>query len=568
MSAGYCDLKVVLLCKGPGADPSSFRPNRDDSQWWGRRDALVRCVSSFLYASHPNHGSKELVFLFDEDLAEMTMKVSNDRIAVPTEQTIVSLWKKAAQNLNTQIEANGMLCCIQVDPRLASKSSSIHPIGLDSKRQLLEYLQKECPIDFLRTKGLNSNSSVILRKTNKKTLVTVFNEWKKSSQNQSSNGKRDDQIEALYYKLLKASPKGQEEAQVVAATLHEKFQEFPCFGLDNLQNSSNRFSLVVFLGAVRDMSTNEHKILQNVCSRSQVPLVGVRFGIVPEFTSKILSILAFHHFHNSIGTAIDRLIKSNTGQTLPQSLPCKEEVHNLAVICTVPLLSNKVSEHLKDRCRTHWGLVRIIVCTLWRSRLVSSDFSVSHSSTLHLVFDDGIAVHLNEGEFVSKLASKHQAAPSEHQILIALKEQIEALSIEPETTSKNKAASRILSRLLGSLTENQSIILGIDPTGSNELSRKFYSEEDSCRSQSRNLIVMLDLDRTKRPLTEKPRDMYRAFLKAAKKTDVPFLRQSLVGEKCQDYEASSIVALQHFCYQNRLFVEDVQPRKKRKRSKS
>lgn len=565
MSTGYCDLKAVLLCTGPGADPASFRPSRDDSQWWGRRDALVRCVSSFLFTPHLSQGSKELVFLFDDDLAEMTMKVSKNSSAIPTEQTVISLWKRAAQKLNTRVEANGMECCIKVEPTTpGSESSARLPTGLNSKREVLEHLQNNCSMDFLRSKGLNSNADVILRKTNKKALVALFNEWKKSQ-----SRKPDDKVEALYSGLLKVSEKRSEDGKLVAATLHEMFQEFPCFGLNKSPHLSTRLSLVFFLGAVRDMSSSEHMILKRVCMRFRIPLLGVRFGTVPEFTSKILSVLAFHHFHNSIGVATSKLLTSNTGHRLLKApTPTrKPHMYALSVVCTVPLLSTKVSIDLKDRCRIHWCLVRVIVCTLWRSRLVSSDFSLSNSASLHLIFDDGITVHLEGSEFVSRLANKHQAAPCEHQILVALKEKVK--EVDPRgaaAPTKKSVASRILKQIIGSSCEAQTVILGIDSDASGNISHNFYSEHESNRSQGKNVILMLDVGKQSRQSLEKPRKIFRSFLKAAEKLDATFLTQSLLNEDCQDYEAATIIALQHFCYQNRLFVEELQQNNKRKRS--
>ena len=58
----HCEtLRVVLLCKGRGADKASYRPHSsDESQWWGRRDALVRCAASFLFGpDDPMNGTKK-----------------------------------------------------------------------------------------------------------------------------------------------------------------------------------------------------------------------------------------------------------------------------------------------------------------------------------------------------------------------------------------------------------------------------------------------------------------------------------------------------------------------------
>ena len=71
-----CDfLRVVLFCKGKGADKDSYRPRSDEKQWWGRRDALARCVSSFLFGAQSKHGGKtkkELVLFLTKILHDCT----------------------------------------------------------------------------------------------------------------------------------------------------------------------------------------------------------------------------------------------------------------------------------------------------------------------------------------------------------------------------------------------------------------------------------------------------------------------------------------------------------------
>ena len=64
------DLTICLLCSGKGDEAQSYRPNLDESQWWGRRDALVRCVSASLYGPRNTKQRPDRVepcLLFDED---------------------------------------------------------------------------------------------------------------------------------------------------------------------------------------------------------------------------------------------------------------------------------------------------------------------------------------------------------------------------------------------------------------------------------------------------------------------------------------------------------------------
>ena len=59
------DITIVLICSGDGSNSKSYRPNRDESQWWGRRDALVRCVSASLFGGTNNGQNVTLILLFD-----------------------------------------------------------------------------------------------------------------------------------------------------------------------------------------------------------------------------------------------------------------------------------------------------------------------------------------------------------------------------------------------------------------------------------------------------------------------------------------------------------------------
>jgi hypothetical protein len=197
-------LKVVLLANGIGSDPATYRPESDESQWWNRRDALVRCVTAFFFGylpddsgganddsrppsqdslQWPDGGScqKELHIVFDEDWSTFCMTLSSSRpratssrnnrgrskaatsaedtefvpLKVPTERNIVALWKRSAAHPGECIEQDGLLCRMIV-------SKTIHPTSLTSpvatsasqvfgsKRELVEHLQSTCSMDFLR----------------------------------------------------------------------------------------------------------------------------------------------------------------------------------------------------------------------------------------------------------------------------------------------------------------------------------------------------------------------------------------------------------------------------------
>lgn len=273
---GQCHVTVVLLVLGRGGDPNSYRPKRDESQWWSRRDALVRCVTSFLFGPSPLVGTarKEMILIFDDDWAQMHLSFDggNGRgtaSIVPAEQTILSVFKQAAQSLNVEIiSREGLKCRIVLDPMLLKGnngkvgSSSELPTGLDSKRQVLEYLQKNCSIDCLRTNGLNSNPTVILRKTNKKALMEVWSKWRRhanetskdySASAGSSSSSSQKIIESLYSNIIRKSKEAGTTDTTIVGTLHETCEEFPCFGQmdDDDSRTSENLRILMFLGAVR-----------------------------------------------------------------------------------------------------------------------------------------------------------------------------------------------------------------------------------------------------------------------------------------------------------------------------
>jgi len=258
-----CHVTVVLLCLGRGGDPNSFQPNRDESQWWSRRDALVRCVASFLFGPSPptREGNKDMILIFDDDWAQMHLSFHGNVNTIPTEHTILSLFKKAAQSLGTVVSQGGLHCRIMVDPThgvdiRAANSNLTLPNGLDSKRQVLEYLQKKCSMDFLRANGLNSNPAVILRKTNKKALMEVWNKWRRHVNDQGNSPKSGSNqsaiIEGIYSEIVERSKKDDgSDGTTIAATLHETCEEFPCFQPQECSNASKSLRVIFFLGAVR-----------------------------------------------------------------------------------------------------------------------------------------------------------------------------------------------------------------------------------------------------------------------------------------------------------------------------
>lgn len=139
---------------------------------------------------------KELILVFDQDWSTMTMSVrrhpngdkiqqANDPTApervsktskgdkpnlvgrLPTERTIIALWKRAAKSPGVLVvDAQNGLCC-QLDvaaaatsavsndihstpPQTVAAKPSLDGTNSSSKRSVLEYLQATCSMEFLR----------------------------------------------------------------------------------------------------------------------------------------------------------------------------------------------------------------------------------------------------------------------------------------------------------------------------------------------------------------------------------------------------------------------------------
>ena len=156
--------------------------------------------------------------------------------------------------------------------------------------------------------------------------------------------------------------------------------------------------IYLFLGAVRDMISDGNTLLESVCDKSKIPLLGIRFGKVPKLTSKILSLLVFHHSNRTLGISLKRLLSGkNKTMNIPstsistsvqsnkatidtgQMNRVKQQPTCVNIIFTVHKSSTEITVDIEKRDQLYWRLVRVIVCSLWRSKLVSTSSSSSSS---------------------------------------------------------------------------------------------------------------------------------------------------------------------------------------------
>lgn len=180
------EVSFLLFCSG-AADARSFRPELDESQWWGRRDALVRCTS-VLWAGRGVRAPcvREICLLHAADLAILRVGAEAVRSCpTPTEHALVGAWRLAAQG---GAGVAGVVCerdvwraaILEPSAPLASGAAgtgsraaeaarpSPAELELLDKREILAFLHGRCALPFLRAHGLNSGADAVLKRANRR----------------------------------------------------------------------------------------------------------------------------------------------------------------------------------------------------------------------------------------------------------------------------------------------------------------------------------------------------------------------------------------------------------------
>ena len=539
-------LSVVLFVQGAGADPSFYRPERDESQWWGRRDALVRCVAAFLgsfpagsYGCNSNQNQKkELIFLFDQDYTRIRMRFSttrNDVKFLPTERNVIELWKRAAQSPGREVTtSNQSVSCTLLQHQ---DSTTVFALKSDSKREMLDYLQKECTIEFLRKHKLNSSAKVILRKTNKDELNNIWKEWQNNYMKQSTGNVLDTILEDLLTEQKKYS------SSRMVGILHESSQkELPCWSCSKDAAGNKNHEVTLFLGAVRDMKASETMALQRVCDKHEIPIVRFRLGPAPEFTSKICTIVSAHFYKRILIPAMIQMKskKRKSEVTEENRIPTTmySSVH-LTTVHSTELKSHQITTDPRQRNEALWEIVRSTVTSLWSSKVVSkanNDLAIRTRRHI-LLFSDDVYIEMTTEEFVKGMASRHEAAPSEYQVLKAILDRIEK--------QKETHFSDFLVQQFNGKGRTLLCVLGIKPlhNGKDMLDRFYTSNTKPAHDLS--LIVILPIPRSVTVSPEKLQGL-------AESHKIELVTGFIGSEQSVDNLASTITMIQHFAYQDRL----------------
>ena len=285
-------LSFILFFDGP-CDEESFKPEKE-SQHWGRRDAIVRCITMALYESINiyNKSCNNCYFIFNNNNDNNTKPAAividgGPELAtsvIPIEKNIIRKLKDSAriasshtkkmQLLSIQNDNKQSYICSYtpwVEAMLIRNKTSIasnimkRPISDESntstkrykqtfdKRSLLKILQQEASIEFLRKHALNGSETLILKKKNMSSIEKAFNEWNDDASNQhntntdinTSNNDNDnnnndnnnnllvDTLRVLLYRIVKKLELGNETKKIslTVMLLHENAKhELGIFG--------------------------------------------------------------------------------------------------------------------------------------------------------------------------------------------------------------------------------------------------------------------------------------------------------------------------------------------------
>ncbi len=243
----------------------------------------------------------------------------------------------------------------------------------------------------------------------------------------------------------------------------------------------------------------------------------------------------------------------SSSQKLDNNNSQKRTLHTIAII---PMQSSLLTTDPNKRCRIHWCMVRLCVCALYRSKLAST---LSHrkalDNKLSFIFEDMRTLTLDQHGFITSLAEKHQAAPSERQILEELCRRRDDVLLQEDKDGLNE--------LISSYNSNQGDVYALDFTNkenethliSNQVIELAYSEgctSDNVTAEGESTLIAILQVRDQNANTTNSIS-HKAILDAIARSNIQVRTQAPLVSKAQDGEALTVIMLQHLDYQRKLF---------------
>lgn len=173
-TARGASLQFLLFGEGT-ADPNEWRPAKDDSMWWMRRDALVRCIGASAFAGADVH-----VMQRDSSLIQVRGTITQTT-PVPTEAAVLGRIKDAIKGTGPQKH----LAAGDVHfTRWAAPSNSSQQ---RTKREVVRLLQQSATPEFLKKWNLNVSEKLALKKCSGAHVEKAAAEWAASGDTGSAS---------------------------------------------------------------------------------------------------------------------------------------------------------------------------------------------------------------------------------------------------------------------------------------------------------------------------------------------------------------------------------------------
>eukprot|EP00439_Symbiodinium_sp_Y106_P023130 s1079_g2.t2 len=438
-----------LLFADGRADPEEWRPNADESMWWGRRDAVVRITAAALWPTSEGGAAQCTVLLAgDNSLLSMDSRLKEcakfgnqgPGNTAPTEQDLVRSWRRAVAGTG----AIGAACVkelLDMDPWKQSQALSGEPgdAGAESldRRELLRHLQSTGSLEFLRAHGLNKKPERLLKTATKAQLLSALEQLPKPGGGAPGavRGDHHPELRGAIRRALQAMP-----PQTAVVVLHEdcshELRLFSAGRRDSEPQPTDLQHGLFVLGAVRDMTSVELAVVEDAAKEMDLKLVRCRIGSTAEFTSKVVRCVTAAHSHGLVLPSLRSLFAAPSPSD-PEPRKVTAPMLAFTVLADFLGTADQVTTDRASRPRMV-PLLQLCVCTLWRSKIgdkLASDEGGTCSSKLRdvcqtrrmepqlrlLFSDDGDSVLLGT-KFVEGLSKSHKAAPTEFQLLEALRD--------------------------------------------------------------------------------------------------------------------------------------------------
>mmetsp|Transcript_20890 Transcript_20890/g.69766 ORF Transcript_20890/g.69766 Transcript_20890/m.69766 type:complete len:986 (-) Transcript_20890:22-2979(-) len=377
VSCSAIKVSFFLLCEGQ-CKAASFKPDKDDSQWWGRRDALCRSVAASMWREEARgwEHTQECVLLFDDMGALRIGKEVTRKIRVPTERRLLSMMRDACLGAN---ETDGL----QYYKGVGDDKFEVLKDDTDRLRKRFRKLLGRCSED----------TCVVLLHEDYPHELPVFGQTNV-----------DNKFRHVIFVLGTVRDMTVNEQKALAAAVEEK--SITVLGC-NLGRSAEFTSKVLFALNCHAVNGRLSPAIHQLFLLSRG-----KFDI-----AKLEPV----YLKNS------KDVKTDEGEcrTERDSGQASRRLH-FAVFLGLSACEVSSSSASRD---SMYALSQIIVCGLWRSNLGElmerKSRLTGYSCLVSIVFACG-TIFTADQTLVRHLASQHKAAPSEHQILSILKDSLQS----------------------------------------------------------------------------------------------------------------------------------------------